>query len=64
MDNFYYAMIGPKIIEEETIDNICIGVMSLSGEVNRPDYIRLETCDYSLLGKQYNAETGEFADVE
>ena len=43
---FYYAQINEN--------NICIGVSQLSGEVNLPSMVFLDTYDSSLLGKQYN----------
>lgn len=40
-------------------NSICIGVSQLSGEVNAPNMILLESYDASLLGKKYNNGTWE-----
>lgn len=48
---FYYAQIDEN--------NICIGVSQLSGKVNAPNMILLESQDASLLGKKYNSGTWE-----
>ena len=51
---FFYAKLNE--------DNICIGVSQLSGEVNLPSMILLETYDVTLLGKRYN--DGVWEEVE
>lgn len=48
---FYYAQIDEN--------NICIGVSQLSGEINAPNMILLESYDASLLGKKYNNRAWE-----
>lgn len=52
---FYYAQLDE--------DNVCIGISDLSGEVNQPDMIRIDSYDMSLLRKKYNFDTGEWDDV-
>lgn len=44
-------------------DNICIGISSLSGKVDKPNMIRLLQYDESLLGQLWNGETFEPAPV-
>lgn len=51
--NIPYAQIGD--------DSICFAVSSLSGIVDDPHLIRLETYDESLLGKKY--EDGSWQEV-
>lgn len=43
-------------------ENICIGISQLSGEVNLPNMILLDSYDISLLGKKYN--NGEWVNIE
>ncbi|MCQ4935044.1 hypothetical protein [Anaerotignum propionicum] len=43
-------------------ENICIGISQLSGEVNVPNMILLDSYDISLLGKKYNNDQWE--DIE
>lgn len=44
-------------------DNICIGISSLSGKVDKSNMIRLLQYDESLLGQLWNGETFEPAPV-
>lgn len=43
---FYYAQLNDL--------NICVAVSQLSGEVNLPNMISLESQDVDLIGKKYN----------
>lgn len=43
-------------------NNICKAVSDLSGKVDKPTMIPLETYDVSLLGKKY--DNGEWLEVE
>ncbi|WIF95111.1 hypothetical protein [Caminicella sporogenes] len=53
MDKYYYAQLDEN--------NICIGVSELSGEVDAPNMIKIESFDTSLLGKKY--EDRKFIEV-
>lgn len=50
----YYAQIDS--------DDIVFAVTQTAGEIISPDMIVINYYDDSLLGKQYNKATGEFAD--
>lgn len=49
---FHYAQLNEN--------NICIGVSSLSGEVNQLDMIRLTSADIDYLNRKY--ENGEWSE--
>ena len=54
---YYYAQVDEN--------NICIGVSSLSGEVEAANMIRLNSMDISLFGKRYsNVEWEEVEPIE
>ena len=44
-------------------ENIVMAVSQLSGEVDAPNMIQIDSFDHNLLGKRYNAKTGEFEEV-
>jgi len=44
-------------------NNRVFAISDLAGEVNQEDMIRIDSFDYSLLGKYYNPETGFFEEV-
>lgn len=45
MQEFYYAQIGAN--------KICYAVTQTAGEIDRPDMIRIDSYDESLLGKMW-----------
>lgn len=51
----YYAQINN--------DKVIYSVSELAGSVERSDMIQIDSYDQSLLGKKYNAETGEFEEL-
>lgn len=44
-------------------ENIVMAVSQLSGEVDAPNMIQIDSFDYNLLGKRYNVKTREFEEV-
>ena len=52
----YYAQIND--------DSIVISVTQANGEIDNPSMIAMNSYDTSVLGKRYNADTGDFEDVE
>ena len=44
-------------------ENIVIGISQLNEEINISNMVLIDSFDDTLLGKRYNAETGEFEEV-
>ena len=51
----YYAQLND--------DGVVVSVSQLSGIVDTPDMVALQTYDTTLIGKRYNADAGIFEDV-
>ena len=53
---FFYAQLNQE--------SIVVAVTQTSDEIDNPLMIAMDSYDTSVLGKRYNADTGDFEDVE